>query len=96
MERSDTVMPTGGQSSQTGQQGADRFGVPNLEYDIITTISNLLQGQEVLARYAADADQAGDSDVATIFRTLQEHNRSTAQQLRNALARYVGGVSTNR
>ena len=95
MERNDTVMSTGGQSAQTSQQGADRYGVPNLEYDIITTMSNLLQGQEVLARYAADADQAGDTDVATIFRTLQENNRSTAQQLRNALARFVD-VSTNR
>jgi hypothetical protein len=95
MERNDTVMSTGGQSAQTSQQAADQYGVPNLEYDIITTMSNLLQGQEVLARYAADADQAGDTDVATIFRTLQENNRSTAQQLRNALARFVD-VSTNR
>ena len=80
----------------TSGQGADRYGMSNIEYDIITTLSNLLEGQEVLSRYAADADQAGDSDTATIFRTLQDNNRSAVQQLRNALARHVGSVSTGR
>ena len=90
MANTDTMMSSG-QAGQTGQQGADRYGMSNLEYDIITTLSNLLQGHEVLSRYAADADQAGDSDTATIFRTLQSNNRSTVEQLRNALARHVGG-----
>ena len=91
MERDDTLISTG-----QGGQGADRYGMSNIEYDIVTTLSNLLEGQEALSRYAADADQAGDSDTATIFRTLQESNRSAVQQLRNALARHVSSVSPSR
>ena len=53
-------------------------------------ISNLLQGQEALEQYAQDAEQAGDQECATIFRTIRENNRSSAQQLRSVLARQVG------
>ena len=91
MERNDTLISTG-----QGDQGADRYGMSNIEYDIVTTLSNLLEGQEALTRYAADADQAGDGDTSTIFRTLQENNRSAVQQLRNALARHVSSVSPSR
>jgi hypothetical protein len=86
MDRSDTVV-----STRRGGLGADRFGMSNVEYDIVQTLSNLLQAHEVLVTYAADADQAGDSDTATTFRTLQENNRTTVQQLRKSLARHVCG-----
>lgn len=102
MERNDTIIPTGGQGGQSGQggqmgqQGVDRYGISNVEYDIISTLSNILEGQEALTKYAADADQAGDGDTATIFRSLQDQNRSTVQHLRNALARHIHDVSTAR
>ena len=66
-----------------------RFGVSNIEYDIITTLSNLLEGMEALEKYAQDAEQAGDQECSTIFRTLRENNRSSAQQLRSALSRHL-------
>jgi hypothetical protein len=88
----DTIIE-GNRGDQIGQPGADRFGMSNLEYDIVTTLSNLSQGFEALERYAADADQAGDGETATIFRTMQENNRTTIRQLRNALARHVSSVS---
>jgi hypothetical protein len=95
MERSDTMIQTG-PGGHAGQQGADRFGMSNLEYDIVVTLSNLLEGQEALMRYAADADQAGDGECATIFRTLQDNNRATVQQLRNALGRHISGTTAGR
>lgn len=70
--------------------GQDRYGISNIEYDLITTLSNLLEGVEALEKYAQDAEQAGDSECATIFRTIRENNRSSAQQLRGALARHLG------
>ena len=70
-------------------QGQGRFGVSNIEYDIITTLSNLLEGVEALDKYVQDAEQAGDQECATIFRTLRENNRSSAQQLRSALSRHL-------
>ena len=71
--------------------GQNRYGVSNLEYDLVTTLSNLLQGEEVLNKYAQDAEQAGDSECATLFRTLMDNNRASAQQVRNALQRHLGG-----
>ena len=71
-------------------QGRSKYGVSDLEYDLVETLSNLLGGMEALEKYAQDAEQAGDAECATIFRTLSENNRASAQQVRNALARLLG------
>jgi len=73
------------------EQGQDKYGISNVEYNLITTMANLLDGVEVLEKYAADAEQAGDSETATIFRTIRENNKSSAQQLRSALSRQLKG-----
>lgn len=70
-------------------QGQGKYGVSNLEYDLVTTLSNLLEGMEALEKYAADAEQAGDQETATAFRTMRENNRSSVQQLRSALQRQM-------
>lgn len=72
-------------------EGQQKYGVSNVEYDIITTLSNLLEGMEALEKYAGDAEQAGDRECATIFRTLRENNRNSVQQLRSALGRHTSG-----
>jgi hypothetical protein len=61
--------------------GTSEFAVSDLEYNIVTTLSNLLQSEEVLVRYAHDADEAGETEVAEL----------AARNLRNALARSLGG-----
>ncbi len=71
--------------------GQSTYGVSNIEYDLITTLSNLLQGSEALHKYAQDAEQAGDAESATLFRTLMDNNRASAQQFRSALQRHLGG-----
>jgi uncharacterized Ntn-hydrolase superfamily protein len=63
--------------------------VTDLEYDLVTTLSNLLQGREVLSKYAQDAEAAGDMGCAEIFRTLQTTNEDAAGRIRNALARIL-------
>lgn len=67
----------------------ETYGMNDLEYDIIMTISNLLQGIEKLETYAHDAEAAGDTEIATVFRTLRESNRSAVQQLRSGLMRQL-------
>ncbi len=69
--------------------GTQKYGMSDVEYDIIITLSNLLQGMEAMEKYAADAEKAGDSESATIFRTLRENNRASAEQFRSALARHI-------
>ena len=63
------------------EPGTDRYGVPDVVYDIVQTVGNLLQGQEKLQEYAVDADRAGDNEAATAFRTIAEANRVGAQVL---------------
>lgn len=62
-----------------------RFGVSDVEYNIVTTLSNLLQGEDVLNRYAEDADSAGQHEVAQLFRDLEQANNDFASRLRNEL-----------
>ena len=63
------------------------FAVSNLEYDIITTLANLLQGSETLAKYQTDAEQAGDRETADIFRRIHESYYGHATELHAALRR---------
>lgn len=63
------------------EAGEQKFGVPNIVYDIIQTVGNLLQGEEKLIEYARDAENAGDAESATAFRVVAEGNRAAAQTL---------------
>jgi hypothetical protein len=63
------------------EPGEMKYGVPNVVYDIIQTVGNLLQGVEKMMEYAGDAEEAGDADAATVFRTVAEGNRVAAQAL---------------
>lgn len=63
----------------------ERFGVSDVEYNIITTLSNLLQGEEVLNKYLKDAEASGDDEVVAIFREIQEANNGFARRLREKL-----------
>ena len=39
------------------------FAVSDVAYNVITTLSNLLQSEEVLMKYATDAQEAGDQEA---------------------------------
>lgn len=67
----------------------DRYGLSDVEYDLVITLANLLQGIEMLEEYAKDAETAGDSETATAFRSLRESNRAAVGQLRSALGRHL-------
>jgi len=69
--------------------GSGEFGISNLEYDLVTTLSNLLEGQEVLEEYTADAEEAGDQEAAAIFRDIQSCNTDAALRIRTALGRIM-------
>ncbi len=65
------------------------FSVSDVEYNVITTLSNLLQSEEVLAKYADDADEEGNAELAGMFRSLRSHHQQHALELRNALCRMI-------
>jgi len=61
------------------------FTVDDLEYDIVTTLSTLLQSEQVIAHYARDFEDAGKPEIAAIFKTLLRNNQQTAIELRQVL-----------
>jgi hypothetical protein len=67
----------------------ETYGLSDVEYDLVITLANLLQGIEKLEEYARDAETAGDSETATAFRSLRESNRAAVGQLRGALVRQL-------
>ena len=69
--------------------GELKYGVPDIVYDIVTTVGNLLQGEEKLKEYALDAEKAGDAEAATAFRTVAEGNRAAAQTLLRRLKAHL-------
>jgi hypothetical protein len=74
------------------QSNKDIYGLTDVEYDIVMTLGNLLQGIEKLEEYAGDAEAAGDTETATVFRTVRESNRAAVEQLRSALSRHLGNA----
>jgi uncharacterized Ntn-hydrolase superfamily protein len=74
------------------EPGELKYGVPDIVYDIITTVGNLLQGEEKLKEYARDAEKAGDPEAATAFRTVAEGNRAAAQTLLRRLRTHLDAV----
>jgi hypothetical protein len=71
------------------ESGESRYGVPDIVYNIVTTVGNLLQGEEKLLEYAGDADRIGDAECATAFRTVAEANRIGAQVLLRRLKEHL-------
>jgi hypothetical protein len=73
----------------TMEPGELKYGVPDIVYDIVTTVGNLLQGEEKLKEYAADAEKVGDAEAATVFRTVAEGNRAAARTLLRRLRAHL-------
>lgn len=57
----------------------------DVEYNIITTLSNLLEAQDVLETYAQDAREAGNNELESIFNELNQTNNDYAKRLREQL-----------
>ena len=63
------------------EPGQMKYGVPNIVYDMIQTVGNLLQGVEKMLEYAGDAEAAGEADGASVFRSVSEGIRVSALAL---------------
>jgi predicted aminopeptidase len=59
-------------------------GVSNLSYDLMTILTNKLEGITAIEGYKQDAQ--GDHEVLQCFESLQEQDRKTIEQLRSLLS----------
>lgn len=65
------------------------FTVSDVAYNVITTLSNLLQSEEVLMKYANDAKEAGDSDLEQMFHDLRMQNGQVAERMYRKLGTLI-------
>ena len=54
-------------------------------YDLISVLYHALQGDDTLARYIEDAEEAGDADLAEHYHDIQERYREIARQTKEVL-----------
>ena len=69
---------------------SQKYPVSDIEYDIMITLSNLLQGTESIDKYIRDAEQAGDSDTAKAFNSIRDGYVEGAKMMRETLVRVLG------
>lgn len=62
-----------------------RSGTKDDMYDLIAVTHLCLEHVWRLEQYAADADADGDSELADLFRRMQEHSRRGAQECKALL-----------
>lgn len=65
-------------------------GASNVEYDLISALYHLLQGNENLTRYEKDARESGDNDCATYFRELRDSQKQVLDRGRQLLGQRLG------
>jgi hypothetical protein len=63
-------------------------GVSNLTYDLMTVLTNKLEGVAAMELYKQDAQN--DQEVLEAFEHIQEHDRKDIDMLRRLLAGRVG------
>ena len=63
------------------------YPVSDLQYDVIITMSNLLQGMDSLSTYQRDAEKNGDDELVRVFGEIHASYREGAVKLREQLAR---------
>lgn len=56
------------------------------DYNLIKALQESLQNVFQMEAYAKDAEQQGDSELATWFRKIQENNRKAGEQGKELLA----------
>ena len=54
------------------KDGALRSGTPDEHYNLVSVLYHALQGAELYAEYAEDAERAGDTELADFFQQIQD------------------------
>jgi hypothetical protein len=65
-------------------------GTRDITYDLISTAYHLLQGAETVAFYIADAEQAGNQELAQFFRETKDEYTRRAERAKQLLAQHAG------
>jgi hypothetical protein len=61
-------------------------GTKDKNYDLITVTHLCLEHVWRLEQYAQDAEREGDEELVTLFRRMQKHSRTGADECKRLLA----------
>ena len=59
-------------------------------YDLISVIYHALQGADIYHTYTRDAETAGDAELATFFREVQQQHQQLAARAKDLLGQRLG------
>lgn len=64
--------------------------MPDPHFDLISVLYHALEGAQVCAQYAEDANREGDKELAQFFIQAQQNQLSCAERAKQLLGRCVG------
>ncbi len=65
--------------------GEQQTGTQDEHYNLISALYHLLKGASTSEQYVADAQEAGDQELAQFFRDWQDEQRNFAERAKNLL-----------
>jgi rubrerythrin len=71
-------------------QKATSTGTTDPHYDLVSVLYHALEGAQTYARYAEDAGQHGDRELAQFFIRVQQEENNRAEQAKQLLVRRLG------
>lgn len=80
-----------GAKKQQQQQGERLTGTPDEHYNLVSVLYHSLKGAQIYAQYIQDAEEAGDSDLASFLREVQGEEQSRAERAKSLLVSRIGG-----
>ena len=70
-------------------------GVSNVAYDLMTVLSNKLEGVAAIEEYKLDADAANDADVRAAFERIEQRERESIDELRGLLVSHLQRIQVH-
>ncbi len=70
-------------------------GVSNVAYDLMTVLSNKLEGVAAIEEYKLDADAANDADVRAAFERIEQRERESIDELRGLLVGHLQRIQVH-
>ena len=73
-------------------RGKQMTGTRDVHYNLVSILYHALQGAETYEMYIRDAEESGDTQLAQVFREVQEEERRRAERTKELLAQRLSGA----
>ena len=65
--------------------------ISDVEFDVLTTLQNKLEGLEIYDAYLEDCEEADDDEARRLFEQIRADDTRHVERLRDTLARLLAG-----